>query len=56
MSRVRNTAFLSALEPLFLALPAQSLYNVYMVPEKVIGFQITLSLIGEIRDVKRNHF
>src|SRR5699024_8762987 len=44
------------IEPLFLALPAQLLYNVGTVPKKVICFQIILSLIGEIPGVKRNHF
>ena len=32
MCRVRNTAFLSAIEPLFLALSAHPVYTVVIVP------------------------
>ena len=32
MCRVRNTAFLSAIEPLFLALSAHPVYTVFIVP------------------------
>ena len=48
MCRVRNTAFLSAIEPLFLALSAHPVYTVVIVPLSVTCDYVTSFFVSSL--------
>ena len=52
MCRVRNTAFLSAIEPLFLALSAHSVYTVVIVPLFVTCDCVTTFFVSSLNLAK----